>query len=455
MARLFGTDGVRGIANKTLTAKLAYEIGFAAAIVLAKCHEKKDNKPVFLIGSDTRISCRMLEAALESGILSAGADVIKVGVIPTPGVAYLTTKYVCDAGVMISASHNSYEYNGIKLFSSDGFKLADNVEDEIEEIITNFDSMNFALPEGDKLGSSIFKADAASEYIEHLKRRMSVDLSGMKLAIDCANGSASAYAPKLFEDLGATVVVTDNKPNGLNINKNCGSTHLGNLIDLTVSHSCDMGLAFDGDADRFLAIDNNGKVIDGDVIMSIVALDMKKHQELKKDTLVITVMSNLGVQIMSRENDLNLATTKVGDRYVLEEMLKSGYNLGGEQSGHVILLDHATTGDGMLTALALLKSIYRNKTTLSNASLVVTILPQVLLPAYVRDEDKETVMNDSDITSKIEAINMSLGNEGRVLVRPSGTEPMIRVMLEGKDLDNITALAKELVDLISSKYSEK
>ena len=424
MARLFGTDGVRGIANKTLTAKLAYEIGFAAAIVLAKCHEKKDNKPVFLIGSDTRISCRMLEAALESGILSAGADVIKVGVIPTPGVAYLTTKYVCDAGVMISASHNSYEYNGIKLFSSDGFKLADNVEDEIEEIITNFDSMNFALPEGDKLGSSIFKADAASEYIEHLKRRMSVDLSGMKLAIDCANGSASAYAPKLFEDLGATVVVTDNKPNGLNINKNCGSTHLGNLID-------------------------------GDVIMSIVALDMKKHQELKKDTLVITVMSNLGVQIMSRENDLNLATTKVGDRYVLEEMLKSGYNLGGEQSGHVILLDHATTGDGMITALALLKSIYRNKTTLSNASLVVAILPQVLLPAYVRDEDKETVMNDSDITSKIEAINMSLGNEGRVLVRPSGTEPMIRVMLEGKDLDNITALAKELVDLISSKYSEK
>ena len=216
-----------------------------------------------------------------------------------------------------------------------------------------------------------------------------------------------------------------------------------------------MGLAFDGDADRFLAIDNNGKVIDGDVIMSIIALDMKKHQELKKDTLVITVMSNLGVQIMSRENDLNLATTKVGDRYVLEEMLKSGYNLGGEQSGHVILLDHATTGDGMLTALALLKSIYRNKTTLSNASLVVAILPQVLLPAYVRDEDKETVMNDSDITSKIEAINMSLGNEGRVLVRPSGTEPMIRVMLEGKDLDNITALAKELVDLISSKYSEK
>ena len=277
----------------------------------------------------------------------------------------------------------------------------------------------------------------------------------MRVGLDCSNGSTFNIAKSVFDALGTKTYVVGNEPDGTNINMGCGSTHIENLQRLVREKNLDCGFAFDGDADRLLAVDENGHIVDGDQIMAIVGNFMKQQGRLKNDKIIVTVMSNLGVQIMSRENDLNLATTKVGDRYVLEEMLKSGYNLGGEQSGHVILLDHATTGDGMLTALALLKSIYRNKTTLSNASLVVAILPQVLLPAYVRDEDKETVMNDSDITSKIEAINMSLGNEGRVLVRPSGTEPMIRVMLEGKDLDNITALAKELVDLISSKYSEK
>lgn len=452
MARLFGTDGVRGIANKTLTAQLAYKLGFAGAMVLAKSHEQKENKPCFLIGTDTRISCGMLSAAIESGILSAGADVIKVGVIPTPGVAYLTTKYQCDAGVMISASHNSFEYNGIKFFSKKGFKLPDSIEDQIEDIINNFDDYSGNLPLGEKIGNSIFNDAAATEYIEHLKRRMSVDLSGMKIAIDCANGSASAYAPRLFADLGASIVVTDNWPNGTNINKDCGSTHLERLCEIVVDEKCDIGLAFDGDADRFLAVDSNGKVVDGDVIMSIIALDMKKNGELKKDTLVITVMSNLGVHLMAKEKGLNLATTKVGDRYVLEEMLKSGYNLGGEQSGHVILLDHATTGDGMLTALALLKSIYRNNKRLLEASGVVTILPQVLLPAHLKDEDKEKAMNDVDILKRIDEINAELGDEGRVLVRASGTEPMIRVMLEGKNLEHITGLAHELVVLINSKY---
>lgn len=452
MARLFGTDGVRGIANDSLTASLAYKLGFAGARVLAKCHKQENGKSVILIGMDTRISCKMLEAALVSGICAAGADVIQVGVIPTPGVAYLTRKYKCDAGVMISASHNSFEYNGIKFFSGEGFKLPDSVEDEIESIVNEFDKYIVDLPQGDKIGTSVFMNDASREYIEHLKRRMSVDLSGMKVAIDCANGSSSFYAPELFSDLGAEVVTISAEPDGLNINRNCGSTHLQNLCDITVSEHCDIGLAFDGDADRFLAVDSNGKVIDGDVIMSIIAIDMRKNGELKRGTLVVTVMSNLGVDIMATKHGLSLSKTKVGDRYVLENMLSEGYNLGGEQSGHVILLDHTTTGDGMLTALCLLKTMVRNGVTLADASKIVTILPQVLMPAYVQEQDKEAAMIMPELKAKIQEFESQLGDEGRILVRASGTEPMIRVMLEGKNIDRITDMAKELVSVINSKY---
>lgn len=451
MARLFGTDGVRGIASKALTAQLAYKLGFAGALVLAKSHSS-NTKPVILIGMDTRISCNMLEAALISGICSAGADVIQVGVIPTPGVAYLTRKYKCDAGVMISASHNSFEYNGIKFFSKDGFKLPDSVEDEIEEIINKFDEMDFDLPIGEKIGKTTYNSKASHNYIEHLKRRMSVDITDMKIVIDCANGASSAYASTLFSDLGADVTVLANNPDGININKDCGSTHMGNLCKKVVELGADMGFAFDGDADRFLAVDKFGNIVDGDVIMSIIANDMKAHGELKKDTLVVTVMSNLGVSIMAKETGLELAKTKVGDRYVLEEMLKCGYNLGGEQSGHVILLDHSTTGDGMLTALALLKALSRFKKSLDEAAKIVTILPQVLLPAYVKDQDKENAINSELLKSKIVKFEAELGETGRILVRASGTEPQIRVMLEGQDIDQITDMAKKLVAVINSEY---
>ncbi|NLW89570.1 MAG: phosphoglucosamine mutase [Clostridiaceae bacterium] len=449
MSRLFGTDGVRGIANSELTPDLAYKLGFAGARVLAV---SSDIKPTLLIGMDTRISCNMLEAALAAGICSAGADVVLCGVLPTPAIAYLTSKYKYDAGVMISASHNSYEYNGIKFFSGNGLKLSDEIEDEIERTVNEYDIYSKSRPVGEDVGTVIRRPESARQYVEHLKRRMSVDLSGMRIAMDCANGAASAIAPSLFEDLGATVIAIGNTPNGLNINKNCGSTHLEQLSMTVISEKCDIGLAFDGDADRFLGIDETGKVIDGDVIMSIIASDMKENGELNSDTIVVTVMSNLGLDIMAEKNGIVLEKTKVGDRYVLERMLEKDYNIGGEQSGHVILLDHATTGDGILTALALLKALYRKGLKLSEASKIIRILPQVLMSAKVKNEDKTKVMEFGLLMSTIEKYEEQLNGKGRILVRASGTEPIIRVMIEGEDEEEISLMARDLVSIIQKNF---
>lgn len=448
MGRLFGTDGVRGVANKELTPDLAFKLGWAGAQVLAgEC----THKPVIIVGSDTRISCAMLESALVAGICSAGADVFICGVIPTPGIAYLVRKYKCDAGVMISASHNSFEFNGIKFFSSQGYKLPDDVEDKIEALVKSYDE-NAERPVGDQLGHRIEKKNASRDYSEHLKRRMSVDLSGMKIGLDCANGACAHIAPGLFSDLGADVVAIGTEPDGVNINDQCGSTHLERLRQLVRRESCDIGIAFDGDADRMLAVDENGYVIDGDVIMAIVALDMKRQKQLKDDTLVVTVMSNLGLDIMAEEKGLKLVKTKVGDRYVLEEMLKEGYAIGGEQSGHIILLDHSTTGDGMLSALRLLRALVNNSERLNEAKNVMTVLPQVLKSARVPNERKTAAMEDADIKAACDKIQSQLGNKGRILVRASGTEPIIRVMLEGQDIDEITKMTDQVTELIVSKY---
>lgn len=449
MKRLFGTDGVRGIANKDLTPDLAYRLGVAGAMVLAG---DTSHKPTILIGCDTRISCGMLEAALTAGICSAGADVFLCGVVPTPAVAYLTQKYKCEAGIMISASHNSYEYNGIKFFSGNGFKLPDDTEDEIEAMVRAYDESAFKRPLGGQIGQRIFMKEAAHEYEEHIKRRLSVDLSNLKIAIDCANGSASAIAPDLFKDLGATIFVTSNQPDGLNINRNCGSTSMGNLRDLIRREGCDIGLAFDGDADRLLAMDEYGIPVDGDAILAIIGLDMKETKELKSDTIVVTVMSNLGLDIMAREHGLGLEKTKVGDRYVLEKMLAGGFNLGGEQSGHVILLDHSTTGDGILTALALLRVLVRRKEPLSKIANVISVLPQVLKPARIPEDKKHKALEDKDLIAVIKKYEKTLDGRGRILVRASGTEPMIRVMIEGEDLTEINAMAEHLVELIVARY---
>ena len=451
MSRLFGTDGVRGIANRELTPDLAYRLGYAGAVVLAG---EKSHKPTILIGSDTRISCDMLESALTAGICAAGADVSLCGVVPTPAVSYLTKKYKCDAGVVISASHNSFEYNGIKFFSADGFKLPDSTEDKIEALVHSYTENNWMRPEGEAVGRRVFKSHAAHEYVEHLKRCMSVDLSSMKIALDCANGAASALAPGLFTDLGADVVTIGNNPDGLNINANCGSTHLGCLKDLVVREKCDIGLAFDGDADRLLIVDEKGQTVDGDAILAIIGLDMKKTNELSKNTIVVTVMSNLGLDIMASQNGLNLEKTKVGDRYVLENMLANGFNIGGEQSGHVILLDHSTTGDGMLTALAFLRVLTRRKVNTSEAAKIIHVLPQVLRPAHIPEDKKTKVMTDELILSEIARLESILDGKGRILVRPSGTEPMIRVMIEGEDYDQIEKMAENIVNQITTRYRE-
>ncbi len=449
MKRLFGTDGVRGVANRELTPDLSYKLGFAGAVVLAG---ETKHKPKILVGSDTRISCPMLEAALTSGICSAGADVIVCGVIPTPAVAYLTKFYHCDAGVMISASHNSYEFNGIKFFSGDGFKLPDKTEDEIELLVQNYDENTVTRPIGDAVGHKIDCTQATREYVEHIKRSMSVDLTGLSIAIDCANGAASHIAESLFSDLGATVNMVSNQPDGININDGCGSTHIHHVAKFVKEFHCDLGLAFDGDADRLLAVDENGQLMNGDIILAIIAEDMMTRKELKRDTIVVTVMSNLGLDIMAKDNRIVLEKTKVGDRYVLEKMLSDGYNLGGEQSGHVILLDHSTTGDGILTALALLRVLVRKRKKMSEIARIVNILPQVLLPARIPEDKKSLALSDQDLCRLIQEHEKTLRDRGRILVRASGTEPLIRVMIEGENTEQITKMAEEMVSLLESRY---
>lgn len=450
MGKLFGTDGVRGIANTELTGKLAYQLGQAGAYVLTK---ETKRQPKIIVARDTRISGTMLEAALVGGICSVGAKAISIGVVPTPAVAYLVRELGADAGVMISASHNPLEFNGIKFFNSEGYKLRDELEDEIENLILTR-SDNIPMPTGENVGTWDMDHSVIEKYIDFVCNTIPGDLKGLKVLVDCANGAASEVAPIALERLGADIEIIHHKPNGININKLCGSTHMGDLQSQVVGRGMQAGIAFDGDADRCLAVDEKGIMIDGDQILSIVGLDMKACGTLKRDTIVATVMSNLGFTIMSKEKDINLIQTRVGDRYVLEKMLKHGYNLGGEQSGHVIFLDHNTTGDGLITAIQLLYVMKKTGKPLSELKECMQIFPQVLVNAHVKNENKYAYLDEPEIQAAIEALEEKFKGEGRVLIRPSGTEPLVRVMIEGKDKAVIEEEAKKLATFIEEKCGE-
>lgn len=431
MGRLFGTDGARGVAITELTCELAMNIGRAAAIVLTKQKTHK-GKARILIGKDTRISSDILESALIAGITSVGADVELLGVVPTPAVAYLVRYYEADAGVMISASHNSVEYNGIKLFSSTGFKLPDDVENEIEALILDTPE-KMELVDGGNVGRVRTMYGAVSEYNEHIQSTVGGKFQGLLVAIDCANGSASATAESLFYKFGAEFVYINNEPNGLNINDKCGSTHMEQLVELVRKRGCDVGFAFDGDADRCLAVDEKGNIIDGDKLIAILSRYMKEMGTLKNNTAVVTVMSNLGFHRFMNENKIDTVCTKVGDRYVLEEMLNSGYNIGGEQSGHIIFLDHATTGDGQLTAVQTLELLSKCRRPLSQLVKDIPDFPQLLVNVKITEDKKGLWDKTEKITDIISQAEKAMGENGRILVRESGTEPLVRVMIEGKD----------------------
>lgn len=448
MRKYFGTDGVRGIANTELSCELSYRIGRAGGYVLTKGKENKHIKVV--VGRDTRISGDMLESALIAGLMSVGCNVITVGVIPTPAVAYLTRKYEADCGVVISASHNPVEYNGIKFFNSEGFKLADEIEHEIERYMDDMDSID-RNPTGAGVGRKIFNHEASRDYIEYLKSHIDGDLKGLKVVLDCANGASHRVAPAAFRELGAEVIEINCEPDGNNINDKCGSTHPEALQKKVVESGADMGMAYDGDADRLIAVDEKGNIVDGDKIMVISALNMKKKGILKNDTLVVTVMSNLGLIIAAKENGIKLSTTKVGDRYVLEEMLKEGHCLGGEQSGHLVFLDYNTTGDGTMSSLVLANILREENKKLSEAASVMEQYPQVLVNVKVKNEMKNSYMEIKEIADEIARIEAVMDGLGRVLIRPSGTEPLVRVMLEGKDQTQINDLANGLAEIIKDK----
>ncbi len=449
MGRLFGTDGVRGVANLELTPQLAYKLGQAGAYVLTG---ETKHTPKILVGMDTRISGDMLEAALVSGICSVGARVISLGVIPTPAIAYLTRQYDADAGIVISASHNSFEFNGIKFFNANGYKLPDAIEDKIEDIISN-GGEELPKPTGQNVGFKEYKESAVEDYVNFVKSTISGDLEGIKVAIDCANGASFQTAPMALYDLKAEVSVINNEPDGTNINSKCGSTHMQQLQAFVKETNSDVGLAFDGDADRVLAVDENGNIVDGDQILAIIGLHLKSKGMLPHNTIVATVMSNMGLDIMAKNNGLVIEKTKVGDRYVLEEMLNKGYMLGGEQSGHVIFLEHNTTGDGLVTAIQLLKVLKDSGKKLSDLANVVQVLPQVLINAKVANEKKNNYLDDEVIKKMCKALEDEFNGEGRVLIRPSGTEPLVRVMIEGKDKEVITRRAKELVRVIEGRLA--
>ncbi|MDF3000092.1 MAG: phosphoglucosamine mutase [Bacillota bacterium] len=448
MGRLFGTDGVRGVANSELTPELAFNLGKAGAYVLSKDQQR----PVVLIAKDTRISGDMLEDAISAGILAMGGNVIKAGVLPTPAVAYLVKYYQADAGVVISASHNPFEYNGIKFFNGEGFKLDDDIEDEIEDIILRNIDVNSHIT-GDRLGRCLeAEEDAIALYAEFLKKTADMDLSGMKLVIDCANGASYKVAEKVFRELGAEVTAIHNQPDGVNINERCGSTHPEELQKLVVSSQADMGLAFDGDADRLIAVDELGRLIDGDKMIYICAKMLKHNEALPGDKVTATVMSNIGFHRALTKIGCNVETTQVGDRYVLESMLKTGCVIGGEQSGHIIFLNHTTTGDGILSALQLLKAVRESGIKPSILADEVTIYPQVLKNARIKNENKKKYLSDPEISAEIERLESMMAGEGRVLIRPSGTEPLVRVMIEGKDIEQITKLAENLASLLTKRF---
>jgi len=446
MSRIFGTDGVRGIANTELTSQLAYNLGRSGAFVLTQ----GAHKPKIIVGMDTRVSGDMLESALVAGILSVGAEAICLGVVPTPAVAYLTRKYGADAGVVISASHNPVEYNGIKFFNSKGFKLSDELEDTIQAVIEN-DFKDVPSPIAGDLGKKTVKLNGVEDYIEFAKSTISGDLKGLKIALDCANGASYITSVKATRSLGAEVLVINNDPDGVNINKDCGSTHPEHLMAFVKENHCDLGLAFDGDADRCLAVDEKGNLINGDFIIAICAKHFKETGKLTKDAVVVTVMSNLGLDIAMTKENITTVKTKVGDRYVLEKMQEEGYSLGGEQSGHVIFLDFNTTGDGLVSGIQLATVIKESGKSLSQLAAMMTELPQVLVNAMVPNDKNDIHETDSEIIEEIKRIEGKLNGVGRVLIRPSGTEPLVRVMLEGKVQSELDEMAHALAKLIEEK----
>ena len=448
MGRLFGTDGVRGVANTELTADLAFKLGQAGAKVLTKATNNK--RPKILVGKDTRISGDMLECALIAGFCSVGAVAVSVGIIPTPAVAYLTRKYEMDAGVVISASHNSVEFNGIKFFSSNGYKLSDELEAEIEEYILDGKDIG-TLPVGVDVGKKVYRESALRDYVDFVKSTAKYRYEGLKIAIDCANGASYECAKLAFKELGADTLLISNIPDGTNINDNCGSTHIENLQKFVVENKCDLGFAFDGDADRVLSVDENGELVDGDKCLVICAQYLKEQGKLNNNTVVATVMSNLGFFKALDKVGINYEQTQVGDRYVLKNMLENGHVIGGEQSGHVILLEHNTTGDGLVTALTMTDVVKHTGKKLSELACVVKVLPQVLVNAKIKNEYKTTYMEDEVVAEEINKTSEMFKDNGRILIRPSGTEPLVRVMIEGEDIDEITKCAQRVAKLLEER----
>ncbi len=452
MRKYFGTDGIRRIANSELTPELVYKVAKAGAYVLSK---HSDHVPTIFIGRDTRISGTLIEAAMTAGFLSYGANVKQLGVIPTPGVAYLTKRYKADASVVISASHNTYEFNGIKYFSNKGMKIPDDLEEEIEEIMES-GKLEELTAVNEKIGVAENREDLLEEYVYFFRKNFEEDLENMNkenfvVAVDTANGATSAVADKVFTKLGINHIIINNKPNGININDKCGSTHLEGLQKFVVENKCNLGIAYDGDGDRCLAVNEKGEVIDGDIIMAIISNYLKSKGKLRNNTLVATVMSNLGLKKYAEKNDINFVQTKVGDRYVLEEMLENDYNLGGEQSGHIIMLDYNPTGDGILTSLMLIKIILENQLPVSKLCDIIQIYPQVLINAKVDANKKYDYDKDEEIQKEIQKLEKEFSGNGRVLIRPSGTEPLVRVMIEGEEQGYIKAKAETLAKLIEQK----
>ena len=454
MKKYFGTDGIRRIANTHLTPELVYKVAKAGAYVLSK---HSNHTPTILIGRDTRISGTLIESAMTAGFLSYGANVKLLGVIPTPAVAYLTKKLNADASVVISASHNTFEFNGIKFFSNKGMKIPDEIEEEIEEVMDS-GKLEELTAKNEKIGISEIEFDLIYEYKEFIVNIFKDDIKknlreDFVVGIDTANGATYKIAEKIFTELGINYRIISNEPTGININENCGSTHLENIKKFVKDNKLSLGIAYDGDGDRCLAVDENGNTIDGDIVLAIVSKYLKEKNKLNKDTVVATVMSNLGLKKYTQTNNLNLVQTKVGDRYVLEEMLKNNYNLGGEQSGHIIMLDYNPTGDGILTSLMLIKILLEANATASKLTDIITIYPQVLVNAKVDDKKKYDYSEDEEIQKEIEKLENEFSGDGRVLIRTSGTEPLVRVMIEGKDIDLLTKKANELAKLIEKKFN--
>ena len=453
MGRIFGTDGARGVANTEISCTLAMDIGRAAAMVVARDHHKR--KPVFLVGHDTRISHDMLESAIAAGLCSVGADVVTLGTVPTPAVAYLVANSDADAAIMLSASHNPYEFNGIKIFGAEGFKLTDEEEMEIEEIVLDH-ILPYDLKWNDELGVIRSGETLVEQYIDHIVSTVERDLSGIRVAADCANGSASATAAKIFAKLGADVTILNDEPNGVNINDNCGSTHIDVLGKYVRENGFDLGVAFDGDADRCLAVDESGELVDGDKLIAIFASQLKQEGKLANNTAVVTVMSNMGFFKFAEQTGIHVEKTSVGDRYVLQNMLEHGHCIGGEQSGHIIFREFMTTGDGQLTAVQLLRAIKKSGKKLSELAQLMQVYPQVILNVRADKEMKRMVKVDEGVLKRQQQLEEGMNGNGRILVRPSGTEPVIRIMVEGLDREAIMNAAKSMEQIIIERlgYNE-